>query len=118
MKSKFNAALTAAVLSLGLSGLVLAATEAQPGAQSPAATAPMATNIKPTSGEVRKIDTDQGKLTIKHGPIDNLQMPAMTMVFKASKPEMLQNIKVGDKIEFRAESVAGAFLVTDIKPAN
>ena len=67
-----------------------------------------------TAGEIRKVDADQGKVTIKHEPIQNLDMPAMTMVFRAAKPEMLKDVKAGDKVQFRAESVAGAFVVTEI----
>lgn len=54
-------------------------------------------------------------MTIKHAAITNLDMPAMTMVFKAGEPEQLKNIQAGEKIEFRAENVAGAFVLTEIK---
>lgn len=108
----FAPALFAAVFSVS-SGVAVAAADTQAGAS--ASTAVVA---KLTSGEVRKVDAEQGKLTIKHEPIENLDMPAMTMVFKAGKPELLKNIKQGDKIEFRAESVAGSFVVTEIKPVK
>jgi Cu(I)/Ag(I) efflux system protein CusF len=71
-----------------------------------------------TAGEIKKIDADQGKVTIKHEAIQNLDMPAMTMVFRATNPEVLKKAQVGDKIQFRAENVAGAFVVTDIQPAK
>jgi Cu(I)/Ag(I) efflux system protein CusF len=115
MQSKINALLTAAVLSITASGFAVAATDAPVGG---AATASATVAAKLTAGEVRKVDAEQGKVTIKHEPIANLDMPAMTMVFKAGKPELLKNIQAGDKIEFRAESVAGAFVVTDIKPVK
>ena len=67
-----------------------------------------------TAGEIRKVDADQGKVTIKHEPIQNLDMPAMTMVFRAAKPELLKDVKAGDKVQFRVESVAGAFVVTEL----
>ena len=35
-----------------------------------------------TDGEIRKVDMDNKKLTIKHGNIKNLDMPGMTMVFQ------------------------------------
>lgn len=114
-KSRFAPALFAAAVSIAASGAVLAATDAPAGASATSTTAAAA---KLTAGEVRKVDVEQGKLTIKHEPIANLDMPAMTMVFKAGKPELLKNIQAGDKIEFRAESVAGAFVVTDIKPVK
>jgi Cu(I)/Ag(I) efflux system protein CusF len=112
-KFAFAPALLAVALFAVASGVATAAADTQTGTSASTAAA-----AKLTSGEVRKVDAEQGKLTIKHAPIENLDMPAMTMVFKASKPELLKNIQAGDKIEFRAESVAGAFVVTDIKPVK
>ena len=67
----------------------------------------------PTSdGEVRKIDKQQGKVTLKHGPIANLDMPGMTMVFKVADRQMLDGIKEGDKVKFAADRVNGAITVT------
>jgi Cu/Ag efflux protein CusF len=68
-----------------------------------------------TDGEIRKVDKDAGKLTIKHGAIKNLDMPAMTMVFQAKDKSLLANVKAGDKIRFRAETENGTLLVTDIQ---
>lgn len=70
-----------------------------------------------TEGEVRRIDKEQGKLTLRHGPIANLEMPAMTMVFKVADPKALDALKVGDKLRFRAEKIDGAYVVTAIEPA-
>lgn len=64
-----------------------------------------------TPGEVRKVDKDTGKVTIKHGPIENLGMPAMTMVYRVKDPAMLDQVKAGDKINFVADKVNGAFTV-------
>jgi Cu(I)/Ag(I) efflux system periplasmic protein CusF len=69
-------------------------------------------------GEVRKVDKDAKKITIKHGPMAKLDMPAMTMVFQVSDPAMLERVKAGDKIKFDAEKVGGAFTVTRIEPAK
>lgn len=115
MTTKIKIVLAAAFLSLGATGWAVAAEQAQINAQAAPAAAAV---LKLTSGEVRKVDTEQGKVTIKHEAIENLEMPAMTMVFKASKPELLKDIKAGDKIQFRAETVAGAMTVTNIQPAN
>lgn len=71
-----------------------------------------------TDGEVRKIDKEQGKVTLKHGPIANLEMPGMTMVFKVADPKMLDSIKEGDKVKFAADKVNGAITVTAIEPAK
>ncbi|AOI72451.1 copper-binding protein [Burkholderia ubonensis] len=66
-------------------------------------------------GEIRKVDTAAGKLTIKHGPLDNLGMDAMTMVFKVKDPAMLSQVKTGDKIDFVADEVNGALTVTKLQ---
>jgi Cu/Ag efflux protein CusF len=66
-------------------------------------------------GEIRKVDMAAGKLTIKHGPLENLGMEAMTMVFKVKDPAMLTQIKVGDKIDFVAEEVNGALTVVKLE---
>jgi Cu/Ag efflux protein CusF len=69
-----------------------------------------------TDGEIRKVDKDAKKLTIRHGPILNLEMPAMTMVFQVKDPAMLDKVNAGDKIKFFAEKIRGAFTVTRIEP--
>lgn len=65
-------------------------------------------------GEIRKIDKDAGKVTIKHGPIPSLDMPPMTMVFRVKEAAMLEHIKEGDKIKFSAEKISGAYTVTKV----
>jgi Cu(I)/Ag(I) efflux system periplasmic protein CusF len=69
-------------------------------------------------GEVRKVDKDAKKITIKHGPLQSLDMPAMTMVFQVKDPAMLNQVKAGDKVKFQAEKVGGAFTITKLEPAN
>lgn len=71
-----------------------------------------------TDGEVRRIDQETGKITIKHGEIKNLDMPGMTMVFTAKSKNLLANLKVGDKIKFAVVNEAGKFIVTDIQPGQ
>jgi Cu(I)/Ag(I) efflux system periplasmic protein CusF len=71
-----------------------------------------------SDGEVRKVDKDAKKITIKHGPLANLDMPPMTMVFQVKDPAMLEQVKAGDKVKFQAEKVGGAFTVTKIEPAK
>lgn len=68
-------------------------------------------------GEIKKVDKEAGKLTIKHGELKNLGMPAMTMVFKVKDPAMLEKVKAGDKVRFVAEEVGSALTVTAIEPA-
>jgi Cu/Ag efflux protein CusF len=69
-------------------------------------------------GEVKKVDKDAGKLTIKHGPLINLDMPGMTMVFRVKDPAMLDQVKEGDKIRFVADRVNGAITVVEMKPVK
>ena len=65
-------------------------------------------------GEVQKIDKEAGKVTLKHGPIPNLDMPGMTMVFRVKDPAMLDLVKAGDKVRFSAEKAGGALTVTQM----
>ncbi len=81
-----------------------------------AASALSGTNL--TDGEVRKIDKDQGKVTIRHGEIKNLDMPAMTMVFRVKEAVMLDKLQPGDKIKFSAEKIGGQYTVTDFEPVK
>ncbi|MFN7085234.1 MAG: copper-binding protein [Burkholderiales bacterium] len=71
-----------------------------------------------TDGEIRKIDKDTAKVTIKHGPLRNLDMPAMTMVFRVKDPAMLEQLKAGDRIRFSADNVGGTLTVTHIETAK
>ena len=71
-----------------------------------------------TDGEVRKVDKDAKKITIRHGPMPSLDMPAMTMVFQVKDPTMLEQVKAGDKVKFEAEKLGGAFTVTKIEQAK
>lgn len=71
-----------------------------------------------TQGEVRKVDLENGKLTLRHGPIRNLDMPGMTMVFKVADRKLLDKLKEGDKVRFAAERANGAITVTDIEVAQ
>ncbi len=71
-----------------------------------------------TDGEVRKIDKETGKITIKHGPIKHLDMPPMSMVFTAKDRTLLDKVKAGDKIRFMAVDEGGKLVVTDIQLAK
>lgn len=71
-----------------------------------------------TEGLVKKVDKDLGKVTIRHGPIENLGMPGMTMIFRVKDPAMLDRLKEGDEIRFVAEKVNGAFTVMRFEAAE
>ena len=70
-----------------------------------------------SDGEVRKVDKDAGKITLKHGEIKNIQMPPMTMVFRVTDPALLGQVKPGDKVRFRVEQQGGMLVVTKLVPA-
>lgn len=84
----------------------------------PAAGATAQSAADMSEGEVRRVDKDAKKITVRHGPLANLDMPAMTMVFQVQDPGMLDRVKTGDKVKFVAEKVGGAFTITKIEPAN
>ena len=71
-----------------------------------------------SDGEIRKVDKEAKKLTIRHGPLDNLDMPAMTMVFQVADPAVLDRVKAGDKVRFSADKVGGAYTVTQLEHAK
>lgn len=71
-----------------------------------------------TDAEVRKVDRDAGKITLKHGPVKSLDMPAMTMNYAVKDKALLEAVKPGDKVTFRAVNDNGRYLVTDIKPVR
>lgn len=74
-------------------------------------TAPMST------GEVIKIDKAQGKITLRHGTLVNLDMPGMTMAFKVAQPAMLEQVKPGDKVRFVADMPGGVMTIMALEAA-
>lgn len=80
-----------------------------------AAPASAARSLQHTDGDVRKVDKAAGTILLKHGPIANLDMPAMSMVFRAKDPAMLDQVKPGDKVRFAAEKIGGQYTVTRIE---
>lgn len=103
---RFDALRRALICGLLLAPVAVAAQSA------PAAEAEMA------SGEVRRIDKERNKITLRHGEIKSLEMPPMTMVFTVRDPKLLDALKVGDKVLFRAaKDDGGTYVVTAIRPA-
>lgn len=111
MKSRLNAILAAAAIAFSLAGH----------AQSQAAPAAGASAASPavfTAAEVRKVDKDARKITLKHGEIKNLDMPAMTMVFAVRDDVVLDKVKAGDKVQFKAIDDGGKLTVVEVVPAK
>ena len=69
-----------------------------------------------TKGVIARLDEGSGKVGIKHEAIDNLKMPAMTMVFRVADPALLKDLKVGDAVRFHAENPGGKLTITQIQP--
>ena len=69
-------------------------------------------------GEVRKVDKAAKKITLKHGPIASIDMPAMTMVFQVDDPGLLDKVKPGDKVKFDARKAGDKYTVTRIEPVK
>ena len=97
-----------------LAAVVAGAAFAVPGASARTTddSAPMA------AGEVIKTDKDLAKITIRHGPLVNLNMPGMTMPFKVKDPAMLDQVKTGDKVSFVVEKVNGSLTITRLEGAK
>lgn len=91
-----------------------ATTESADASHSTASGQTSASAASMSEGEIRKIDKEAGKVTIKHGPLTNLDMPAMTMIFRVKDSAMLDQVKVGDKISFVADKVGGQFTVMQV----
>jgi len=100
--------LAAIILAAALS-LPLAAVAAYHQPTAPSTSAALA------DGEVRKVDKDAKRLTIRHGPIENIGMPPMTMVFQVKDAAMLDKVKAGDKIKFAVEQGGGALIVNQLE---
>ena len=103
-----SAALTSGLAHARMSGMNMPA--------SPTASAAM--RSKMTAGEALKVDVKSGQVTLRHGPIENLGMPGMTMMFPVSDKKMLAGVKDGDRVRFRVERRNGTIVVTEIVAAR
>lgn len=95
--------------------LLMTALAVAPTLHAAPATPPAAQASVMTDGMVRKIDAANGKITLKHGPITNLNMPGMTMVFRVVSPTLLNTVKTGDTVKFHVEDINGALTVMAIE---
>lgn len=103
------------VVSIALAGVASVAPWVAVAANEVSGTATKASSSSSfTQGEVKRIDAGQGKLTLKHGPIENLGMPGMTMVFRADA-SVLAQLLVGDQIRFKADKVDGTIQITELQ---
>lgn len=116
MKKSSTPFLLAAFIALSMSSVAVQAqtSAAMPPASGASSANSAAANDAFTEGEIRKVDLEQAKLTIKHGEIKNLAMPGMTMVFRVKDAAQLATLKAGDKIRFRAERGNPGYVVTEL----
>lgn len=110
MKAKLTLALAASLLAF-----IVGAQQAPQGGDHTSHHLAAAATAPQSDGEVRKVDLAQGKVTLRHGPLANLDMPAMTMVFTVSSPKLLDGLNQGDKVRFTADKKDGAYVVTAIE---
>ena len=88
---------------IGLAAVILIATLGAP--------ATFAQEMGSGQGEVRKVDKDVGRITLRHGPIEAMNMPAMTMLFRVKDRAMFDKVKEGDKVRFTVAKEGGAFVL-------
>lgn len=110
---RFNIRAAGVALAFSASVAVPAWAAGDPGA--PGTVIAQASTADMTDAEVRKVNKEGGTLTLKHGDIKNLDMPGMTMVFAVKDKAMLDKVKAGDKIKFKAINDAGKFTVTEMQ---
>ncbi len=106
------------VIAATLLGSVTSSYAASHAAAPAVSSAAAATSLPMTDAEIRKIDLENKKITLKHGEIKNLDMPGMTMVFQVKDTAMLEKVKAGDKVKFTADKVNGAYTVMSIELAK
>jgi Cu(I)/Ag(I) efflux system periplasmic protein CusF len=114
MKALFTSTLIA-LLTLGAAPVQAAGDHAGHGM---AMQATASTEMQMVDGVVKKVDKSAGKVTLSHGPLTNLSMPAMTMVFRVKDANWLDQMKAGDKIRFMADNVNGAVTIVHFEPAK
>lgn len=119
-RGTIGVALAAAVLSIidprFVASTAVAAEPPVAGATVPQVTSPDA--LPWVDAEVRRIDKSAKKITLRHGPIPNLDMPPMSMVFQVRDAAWLEQFKAGDRVRFSADKVGGAYVVMQIEPAR
>ena len=109
---KFNGILTVTAMQ-GPANVAAAATGATTAAADPVAAA-----VPMSDGEIKKVDKGASKITVQHGPLVNIDMPSMTMVFKVRDPAMLEQVKAGDKVKFTVEKINGVFTITAMQAST
>ncbi|AEV26988.1 copper-binding protein [Azospira sp. APE16] len=113
-----KALITASLIAFSTLSAISAQAASDHAGHAMAAPAAASAEMQMVDGQVKKVDKAAGKVTLSHGPLTNLNMPAMTMVFKVSNAAWLDQMKSGDKIRFMADNVNGAITVVHFEPAK
>ncbi|PKO86396.1 MAG: RND transporter [Betaproteobacteria bacterium HGW-Betaproteobacteria-12] len=113
-----KALITSTLIAFATLGTVAAQAAGDHAGHSMASQAVAASEKQMVDGQVKKVDKAAGKLTLAHGPLVNLGMPAMTMLFRVKDAGWLDQMKAGDKIRFMADNVNGAVTIVHFEPAR
>ena len=113
-----KALITASLIAFSTLGAVYAQAASDHAGHAMASPSAASAEMQMIDAQVKKVDKAAGKVTLSHGPLTNLNMPAMTMVLKVSNVAWLDQMKTGDKIRFMAENVNGAITVVHFEPAK
>ncbi|WP_265941921.1 copper-binding protein [Dechloromonas sp. A34] len=113
-----KALITSTLILFASPGAVAAQAASDHAGPSMASQAVAATEMQMVDGQVKKVDKAAGKVTLAHGPLVNLSMPAMTMVFRVKDANWLDQMKAGDKIRFMADNVNGAVTIVHFEPTK
>lgn len=72
-----------------------------------------------SQGVVNRIDFQNSKINLTHGPIKSLGWSGMTMDFAVEDAAILKHVRVGQKVDFEVvNEEPGKYFVTHITPAN
>lgn len=115
---KTHASSFALIAALGLAMPAVAAEDHGNHHGQEAASPPAGAETPLVDAVVRKVDAANGKVTLSHGPLQNLKMPGMTMAFRVANPAWLEQMKPGDKIRIAVDKVDGAFTVIRFEPSG
>ncbi|MGF6602165.1 Cu/Ag efflux protein CusF [Paraburkholderia sp. GAS448] len=72
-------------------------------------------NTALTDAQVKKVDPETGMVTLKHGALDNVGMPPMTMAFKAKDAAIVKQVHEGNKVKVRVENVNGTLTIVKLE---
>lgn len=112
-KNKY--AVLASTVAAALCALLAGTGYSQTGAASATGSGTPSASAAMSEAEVRKVDTESRKITLKHGEIKNLDMPAMTMTFNVRDAALIDKLVAGDRIRFHAEKDKGSYWVTAVE---